>query len=97
MTSPLLIAAATALTLLLSESFELVRVSTFGSYKVAYSTVRVLDAKKATIVETRTDRYGRVKFDLPAGTYNAEATDGKRIFRFTITIPAKESRSPGSN
>lgn len=79
---------ATALTLLLGDAFELVRVSQMGSYKVAYSLVRVLGTNKATLAEARTDQYGRVKFDLPAGTYDAEAVDGRTTYRFQITIPS---------
>jgi hypothetical protein len=85
MTSTILI-AATTLTSLFSDSFEFVRVSTMGSYRAAYCIVRVLGPNHATLVEVRTDRYGRVRFDLPVGTYDAEATEGKRTFRFRITI-----------
>ena len=85
MTGPMLILAAT-LTLLLGDSFELVRVSQMGSYKVAYSLVRVLGANKDTLAESRTDQYGRVKLELPPGTYAAEAVDGKHTYRFQITI-----------
>ena len=81
---------ATVLTLLLGDAFELVRVSQMGSYKVAYSLVRVLGANKSTLAEARTDQFGRVKFDLPAGTYDAEAVDGKTTYRFQITIPASD-------
>ena len=73
---------------MLGDAFELVRVSQMGSYKVAYSLVRVLGANKSTIAEARTDQYGRVKFELPAGTYDAEAVDGKTTYRFQITIPS---------
>ena len=44
---------ASSLALLAGESFELVRVNQVGSYKVAYSTVRVLNANKVTIAESR--------------------------------------------
>ena len=81
---------ATTLTLLLGDAFELVRVSQMGSYKVAYSLVRVLGANKSTLAEARTDQFGRVKFDLPAGTYDAEAVDGKTTYRFRITIPSSD-------
>jgi hypothetical protein len=57
-----------------------------GSYKVAYSLVRILGANCDTLVEARTDRYGRIKLELPKGTYAAEVVDGKRTFRFKITF-----------
>ncbi len=85
MTNAILI-AATALSMRVGDSFELVRVSGMGSYRAAYSVVRVLGPNRATLVEVRADRYGRVKLELPRGTYDAEATEGKRTFRFKITI-----------
>jgi hypothetical protein len=77
---------ATALTLLLGDAFELVRVSQAGSYKVAYSLVRVLGANRDTLAEARTDQYGRVRIELPPGTYPAEAVDGRTTYRFNLTI-----------
>ena len=85
-----LLILASSLTLLLGDSFELVRVGQMGSYKVAHSVVRVLNANKATIAESRTDQYGRVKFDLPNGTYDAEVVDGRTKYKFQITIPATD-------
>jgi len=89
MTSLILI-AATALTLL-GDAFELVRVSQMGSYKVAYSLVRVLGANKDTLAEARTDQYGRVQFELPPGTYSAEAVDGKTTYRFSLTLTGEKT------
>ena len=85
MPNELLISSATV-SLMRGDAFELVRVSPAGSYRVAYAHVRVLGRKQKPLVEARTDRYGRIAFDLPAGTYDAEAKDGKRTFRFQITI-----------
>ena len=90
MTNLILIAAAT-LTLLLGDAFELVRVSQLGSYKVAYSLVRVLGANKDTLAESRTDQYGRVRFELPPGTYSAEAVDGKTTYRFNLTLTGEKT------
>ena len=85
MPNALLFAFATA-TRMLGEAFELVRVSSAGSYRVAYAHVRVLGRNQRPLIEARTDRYGRITFDLPAGTYDAEAKDGKSTFPFRITI-----------
>ena len=90
MTSPMLL-LATALTLLLGDAFELVRVSQAGSYKVAYSLVRVLGANKDTLAEARTDQYGRVRIELPPGTYPAEAVDGRTTYRFNLTITGEKT------
>ena len=90
MTSPMLL-LATALTLLLGDAFEIVRVSPMGSYKVAYSVVRVLGANKDTLAEARTDQYGRVRIELPPGTYSAEAVDGKTTYRFNLTLTGEKT------
>ena len=82
---------ATSLMLMLGDYFELIRVSPLGSYRVAYSVVRVLNARRATIAEARTDRYGRIKFELPAGTYDAELRDGNRTFQFKLTVSGAKS------
>lgn len=71
-------------------AFELVRVSEAGSYRVAYSVVRVLGRDQRPLMEARTDRFGRFTFDLPAGTYDAEARDGNRTFRFRIAITGSQ-------
>jgi hypothetical protein len=72
MPNALLFAFATA-NRMPGEAFELVRVSSAGSYRVAYAHVRVLGRNQRPLIEARTDRYGRITFDLPAGTYDAEA------------------------
>ena len=90
MISPMLI-LTTALTLALGDAFELVRVSQMGSYKVAYSLVRVLGANKDTLAEARTDQYGRVTIELPPGTYSAEAVDGKTTYRFSLTLTGEKT------
>ena len=87
----LILFAATALTLVIGDAFELVRVSQMGSYKVAYSLVRVLGANKDTLAESRTDQYGRVKFELPPGTYAAEAVDGKTTYHFNLTLTGEKT------
>ena len=84
----LILIAATALQLLMGGAFELVRVSPLGSYKLAHSVVRVIGSDRSTVAESRTDQFGRVKFEPPAGTYDAEAVDGKKTYRFQITIPS---------
>lgn len=83
--------AATSLTLMLGDYFELIRVSPLGSYRVAYSHVRVLSSKGRTVAEARTDRYGRIKFELPAGTYDAELKDGNNVFQFKLTVSGAKS------
>ena len=87
----LFLIATTTLTLLLGDAFELVRVSQMGSYKIAYSLVRVLGANKDTLAEARTDKYGRVRIELPPGTYSAEAVDGKNIYRFNLTLTGEKT------
>jgi len=89
MPNVLLMASATA-NLLFGDAFELVRVSPAGSYRVAYAHVRVLGRKQKPLIEARTDRYGRITFDLPSGTYDAEAKDGKLTYRFKITITGSQ-------
>jgi hypothetical protein len=78
--------AATSLTLMLGDYYELVRISPLGSYRVAYSHVRVLGPKGRMVAEAKTDRYGRIKFELPAGTYDAEVKDGNNTYRFKLTV-----------
>ena len=90
MPNVLFVAFATV-SLLVSDAFELVRVSQAGDYKVAYSLVRVLGKDRKLLVETRTDRYGRITLDLPPGTYQAVTFDGKRTFHFKLTIDGSKT------
>jgi hypothetical protein len=81
-----LLLSAAVLSVILSDPFRFVYKSGTESFNVAYSLVRVLAPDGNTLLEAHTDRYGRVRLDLGAGTYDAEITYGGRRHRVRVEI-----------
>ena len=55
-------------------------------FYVAYSSVRIVDAHGNALFEGVTDKYGRVRIDLPSGVYRAEVSYRDKIWAFEITL-----------
>ena|SRR2546429_5510038 len=67
--------------------FQLVQRTGAETFYVGYSPVTVRDAQGRTVFEGSTDKYGRIRIDLPKGSYRAEVL--YRDQRWTLTLTAE--------
>lgn len=55
-------------------------------FYAAYAPVRVVRSDGTTLLEGRTDRYGRIRISLPRGSYGVVARYRDRDWRVTLRI-----------
>jgi len=72
------------------DPFQLVQRSGAETFYVGYSPVTVLDSNGHTVFQGSTDKYGRIRIDLPKGSYRADVM--YRDQRWTLTLKVDGSQ-----
>lgn len=72
------------------DPFQLVQHSGAETFYVGYSPVTVLDAQGHTVLQGSTDKYGRIRIDVPKGRYRAEVMYRDQRWTLAVTVDGSQ-------